>query len=162
MAPADSTLEKSPAVLAAEAKLLGLERFGHAVDEARTELQYANARGKAPLSEDAKAQLAAALSAQADAGIVQVDVDAAAQELLEARGEGHTETGILPPDFGIRTVQAENAFADAHREGTAAMVATSAALDEARAADHADKLAHVEESNTAAIAAINAGEPANA
>lgn len=100
---------------AAEATLLALEKYGHAVDLANVEYRKSEFSGDPKLIEAAKKVYDDAVAAELAANINPRDIAVAAEAVLALKGEQHTELGILPPNHGIRTVKAERDLADARR-----------------------------------------------
>lgn len=147
---------------AAEAALLALEKYGHAVDLANVEYRKAEFTGDPSVIAAAKAKYDEAVAAERAANIDPRDIARAAEAVLALKGEQHTELGILPPNHGIDTVKAERALADARRrelfEGEAGAIdAAQTKLDAAIAADAETKANHMAESAERA-AAEHAGE----
>lgn len=136
---------KSPEVLQAESKLKTTERFRHAVSDAKVALAAAGLTGRKDLIESAEAALAAAEKAEQVSGITQEDIDAAAQALLDATGQSHTEENILPPDHGAATAEAEFdlAMARSRRSRPAVIEAKERALADAVAADEKERNDHI-------------------
>lgn len=137
---------------AAEAALLALEKHSHATSDAWFAVCQAKFTGDPKIIAAAEAKHAAAVAAEVEAGIAPGDVDKAAALVLALRGEQHTEQGMLPPNHGIRTVMAERALAEAIRlenfEGKTGLVGPATqAVEDAKAADLNDKIAHMEASH---------------
>lgn len=147
--------KQDPKVAEAEEALGKLEVHQNNIELAANNLQYAKedlskGRAKQDAVDKAQAEYDAAVNAMYDANIDPEAVRVAAQTVLAARGEAHTETGILPPNHGIRTVSAEAGVARAlgdivalgHTPATdKALADAQAALDKAEKDDAADKLA---------------------
>jgi len=148
---------------AAEAALLALEKYGHAVAQANVELCNAKFSGDPAIIAPFQTKYDEAVKAQAAAGIDDLDIQRAAELVLALRGEQHTEAGVLPPNHGIRTMQAERVLANALAEkalGTGKQEAIDKAgelLAEAASLDAAEKELHMTEGHERALAE-HAGE----
>lgn len=155
--------EKMPTLEEAEDALAKLEKPGHDLDLATMALRAAEQTGDSKKISEALSVYRAALSAKDAAGIKSADIDAAAQLVLEIRGEAHTETNVLPSDHGLATVLAGRALALAQGElvlspsNKAVQAKVKEAqrdFDEAQAADTAAKAAHAAEGARRALAAM--------
>lgn len=142
----------------AEDLLAALEKPAHDVARAASKLRRAELDGDAAVIGAAAGVYADALKAQEVANISQRHVDTAAQAVLDSRGEAHTETNILPPDHGIKSVLAARALAVALGDFSpgrdAAIERTLKDLEQAEAEDAADKAAHVAESHARTLSAL--------
>lgn len=144
----------------AEAALKALEQYRHAVELARGDLHQAEFTGDKTKISAATVIYDAALKAEKAVGIDDRDIDRAAHEVLAARGEAHTETGILPPHHNIRTVKANREFCEVRRkfihneEGVTQADVDRAAQDlaDAEEADRLYKLEHMARSQEISIA----------
>lgn len=142
----------------AEANLKALEKYRHAVDLANGKLSRAKFDGDKSKIVEAEAEYAAAIQAEKKAGIDDRDIDRATVAVHEARGEQHTETGILPPNHNLKTVLANKKFAEVRGAFTLGEVgqdqvdAARAALEAAEAEDNAAKLEHMENSQSESLA----------
>lgn len=142
----------------AEATLKGLEKYGHAVADANSALQRSKFSGDPKIIEASQVEYDAAVAAETEAAIDPRDVARAAEAVLALRGEQHTEEGILPPDFGKRTVMAERAVAEGRRAelydgAVGAETAAQTELEKVLALDAADKAGHMQANHDAAMAA---------
>lgn len=147
---------------AAEATLLALEKYGHAVDAANVLFRKEEYTGDPGRIEAAKKLLDEAIAAEKAAAIDPRDIARAAEAVLALKGEQHTEQGILPPNHGIATVKAERALADARRRElfeneTGAIAKAEKDLADALAADAESKANHMT-ANAERAAAEHAGE----
>lgn len=144
----------------AEAALLALEQYRHAIEIARGDMRQAEFTGDKKKIAAATEVYNAALKAEKAAGIDDRDIDRAAGEVLAARGEAHTETGILPPHHNIRSVKANREFAEKRRQlinqedGVTQADVNRAAenLADAEEADRLYKLEHMARSQEISIA----------
>lgn len=137
-------LSKSPELQKAEDRLKDLERHRRAVAEADTAHKNAMLSGDKDAVAKAAAVHQAAVQTEKESGITQQDIDQAAQEVLDARGETHSETNILPPDHGIRTADADADLAIARSRNRPALIKEAEAnLVEAQRLDAEEKAAHV-------------------
>lgn len=150
--------EKKLTVEEAEAALLALEKPGHDVALANIALRRAESDGDTNAIRAALDKYRAALLAQEAAGITPMQIALAAQDVLDARGEAHSETNILPPDHGIATVMAGRALAMAQGDRNPKQIAAAQKdLADAEAEDEAAKVAHVAEAHRRTVAAQIAG-----
>ena len=98
----------------AEANLKGLEQHIHTADLANShvgrhlrraeedaEVDPEAAKQHLEKAEAATQRRDSALKAHADSGVTDRDIDEAAQMVLDARGETHSEVNILPPGVSI-------------------------------------------------------------
>jgi hypothetical protein len=146
---------KSPAVAKAEADLKALERFHQAVQNANAALGAAKMTADPERIAAAEADLAAARKAEAESGVTDRDIAIASQAVLDARGETHTEENILPPDHGLRTVEADADLATALARGNQKRIAEAQrALDDAITEDAREKSDHVAASHERTMANI--------
>ena len=148
--------QKSPAVAAAEAKLMDLEKYRIDNAHALTALRAAEQTADPDKIAAAQKALSDAKAAEAEANIQPDQVAQASQDVLDARGEGHTELNILPPDHGIRTVDADSALADAlgRRKSPAVIEKLQAELADAQKADAAEKAAHATAAHERTLASL--------
>jgi hypothetical protein len=125
-----------PDIEAAETTLQQLERHRHASATARRALQTAEFSGDKGKIAAAKDALTAAETAEKADGASPQDIDYAAQAVLDARGEVHTETSVLPESLGAPVMAARRTLSHARQEGTPKDVADAdAALKAALAAN---------------------------
>lgn len=154
-------VQKSPAVEKAEQKLKDLERFEHMVADANTALRAAELAGDPKRVVAAQADYDAAVQARDNSGVTPRAIAEASQEVLDARGETHTEENILPPDHGLRTVEAESALADAlgRRKSPRTIAVAENLVAEAAAADAQEKADHVAASHERTMARLEGDQP---
>lgn len=82
----------------AESNLDALEGSKHELARANFKLRNAEMIGDPALVEKYLAEHTAAANAHVTNPATDRQIDAAAQAVLDERGEGHTEKGVLPPD----------------------------------------------------------------
>lgn len=153
----------------AEAALAALEKPRHEVARANIALKRAESDGDPDAIKTALARHTAAVQAMEAANISQRDIERAAQAVLDASEEGHTETNILPEHHGVREVLAQNALAtalsaarsqgasDDRIEALPGIIASRKDVTDAIALDAAEKAEHVAAGNARTIAAIEGG-----
>lgn len=84
-------------IQSAEAALKDLEKFTHDEMHANTAYRAALLSGEPEKVEVARGDYQGAVQDRIGSGITQRQIDEAAQAVLDARGEAHTEVNILPP-----------------------------------------------------------------
>lgn len=85
-----------PSVEDAEAALAALERPGHVTAAANNAFRMSEYSGDPEKIAAARADLDKAIADERAANINPRDIDRAAQAVLDARGEAHTEENVLP------------------------------------------------------------------
>lgn len=138
----------------AEELLAALEKPKHDVDRAAAKLRRAEFLGETDEITKAAAAYADALKAQEAAGVNPRDVAIAAQAVLDARGETHTETNVLPGDHGLDAARAAKdlALADSEKD-MRAMEEAQSRLESTTASATAAKAQHVTDGHQRTLAA---------